>query len=54
VAKEPAKRLPKPERSDEYERFEQAVKRVLTVPKKDLDEAVERERQERNGNGSQK
>ena len=53
MAKEPAKRQPKPEeRSDEYERFKQGLKRILTVPKKDLDEAVERERQERNGNGS--
>ncbi len=56
MAKEPAKRQPKPERSDDYERFEDAVKRILTVPKEDLDEAVENEREgRRNGNnGSQK
>lgn len=40
-------------RSDEYDRFESTLRKLVAVPKREIDEAVERERQARaNGNGS--
>jgi hypothetical protein len=39
-------------KSDEYENFERGLRKVLSVPKKDLDEALKREKEARtNGNG---
>jgi hypothetical protein len=40
-------------KSDEFETFERGLRKVLSVPKKDLDEALKREKDARtNGNGS--
>ncbi len=39
-------------KSDEFETFENGLRRILTVPKKDLDAELEREKDARtNGNG---
>ena len=41
-----------PPKSDEFATFERGLRKVLSVPKKDLDAAREAEKQARNGNGS--
>lgn len=52
MAKQPAKPA-KAERPDEYEIFERGLRKVLSVPKRDVDKALDREREQRaNGNGS--
>ena len=51
MAKPPAKS--EPARSDEYDRFEETLRKLVAVPKRDIDAAVERERQARgHGNDS--
>ena len=49
MAKRPA--IPKAPKSDEFQTFERGIRKVLSVPKKDLDAAREAEKQGRNGNG---
>jgi hypothetical protein len=55
VAKLPAKPPTEERPEEEFEQFEDLARRLIAVPKKDLDEVMEHERQERrNGNGSHK
>jgi hypothetical protein len=41
---QPAKPAPPAKKSEEFERFEDLAKRLVSVPKKELDEARARER----------
>jgi hypothetical protein len=52
MAKRPAPSAKPTPQSEDFETFERDLRKVLSVPKKDLDEALKREKDARtNGNG---